>query len=59
MGNGSRVVLQGEGDHENKDHVAGDVIIVVMEAKHEVFVRKGVDLYTEMKVSISCQFKKC
>ena len=52
MSHGAKVILKEEGDQEDSDKKAGDVIIVVLEAKHEIFERKGLHLYTTMSVSI-------
>lgn len=49
---GARIVLVGEGD-QDPGQEAGDVVIVVAEKPHQTFKRKGLELYMEMKISLT------
>lgn len=49
MHHGTKIFLRGEGD-QDAGQEAGDVIIILQEKSHDIFKRKGLDLYTDMKV---------
>jgi DnaJ family protein A protein 2 len=51
MKNGQKITFAGESDEEPGAE-PGDIIIVLVEKKHDVFRRSGNDLYMEMKVSL-------
>ncbi|VEU23334.1 DEKNAAC104515 [Brettanomyces naardenensis] len=48
---GQKIVLHGESD-QFPDTIPGDVIFVVDEKPHELFTRKGDDLYYEAKIDL-------
>jgi hypothetical protein len=48
---GHRVVFRGKADEE-PDVETGDVVFVLREQKHEVFKRKGADLFIERSISL-------
>lgn len=45
------IMCHGEGD-EAPGYMAGDVILVVNIQPHEVFERKGADLYMKKKITL-------
>ncbi|KAA0201630.1 hypothetical protein HAZT_HAZT005846 [Hyalella azteca] len=51
-GEGSKIILVGEGDQLPNKDAAGDVHIVLKEKEHKVFRRTGLDLETDVKVDI-------
>lgn len=51
MEEGHKITFRGEGDQE-PDIEAGDVIIVLIEKKHELFERKGQELLMEMEIDL-------
>merc|ERR1712127_836540 len=51
MEEGHKITFRGEGDQE-PDVEAGDVIIVLIEKKHELFERKGQELLMEMDIDL-------
>ncbi|XP_042223720.1 dnaJ homolog subfamily A member 1-like [Homarus americanus] len=61
MSHGTRVTLKGEGDQEPGQE-PGDVIIILQEKQHHTYVRKGLDLHLEMKITlveITVRVSKC
>ena len=50
---GMQITVRGEGHATKKGGVNGDLLVVVQEAEHPVFKRKGQDLYSEKKISIA------
>ncbi|KAK8723880.1 hypothetical protein OTU49_011588 [Cherax quadricarinatus] len=60
MSNGTRITLKGEGD-QDPGQEAGDVVIILQEKPHYTFVRRGIDLHMEMKVTLTeslCGFRR-
>ncbi|ROT61067.1 putative dnaJ-like subfamily A member 2-like [Penaeus vannamei] len=60
MHHGTKIFLRGEGD-QDAGQEAGDVVIILQEKSHDVFKRKGLDLYTDMKISLVealCGFRR-
>jgi len=60
MSDGQKIVFSGEGDQEPNIE-PGDIIIVLDEAEHETFKRRGTDLIMTMKISLAealCGFKR-
>jgi len=51
MKHGQKIVFAGEAD-EAPEVEAGDIIIVLVEKKHELFKRQGNDLYMEIKLAL-------
>lgn len=51
MRDGQKIMFQGEGDHE-PGMEPGDVVLVVQCKDHEVFTRKGDDLFVQKKISL-------
>ncbi|KAH7825752.1 putative Hsp40 [Monocercomonoides exilis] len=52
MQNGQKITLKNEGNEE-PDVEAGDVVIIINEAPHPVFVRKGRDLHITKKITLA------
>jgi len=51
MTHGQKIVFSGEAD-EAPGAEPGDIIFVVVEKKHEVYTRKGMDLYLEKSIQL-------
>ncbi|XP_071517598.1 dnaJ homolog subfamily A member 2-like [Panulirus ornatus] len=51
MSQGMRIPLRGEGEQEPGEE-PGDVVIIIQEKPHHTFLRRGVDLHMDMKVSL-------
>ncbi|XP_018007097.1 dnaJ homolog subfamily A member 2 [Hyalella azteca] len=51
-GEGSKIILVGEGDQLPNKDAAGDVHIVLKEKEHKVFRRTGLDLETDVKITL-------
>lgn len=49
--NGDKYVKHGEGD-EIPDAEAGDVVVILEEKKHKLFVRKGADLFMDKEITL-------
>ena len=49
--NGEKYIMHGEGD-EIPDAEAGDVVVIVKEKKHKIFMRKGADLFMEKEITL-------
>lgn len=49
--NGHKITFSGEAD-EKPDHIAGDVIVQVIQNDHEKFKRKGADLIIEKEITL-------
>lgn len=47
MRDGQKITFRGEGDQE-PDIETGDIIIILEEKEHPVFMRDGLDLYMNM-----------
>jgi DnaJ homolog subfamily A member 2 len=59
MSNGQKIVFSGEAN-ENPGLVAGDVVVVLKQAQHETFTRRGGNLIVEREISLTdalCGFK--
>ena len=52
MYDGQRITFPGEGD-QKPGLERGDIVIVLEEKEHPLFVRKGVNLFTKMRLSMS------
>ncbi|KAK3857537.1 hypothetical protein Pcinc_036208 [Petrolisthes cinctipes] len=52
MKDGTTIVLKGEGDQEPGQD-AGDVVIILQEKSHNTFVREGLHLHLDVKISLS------
>lgn len=52
MHDGQRITFPGEGD-QKPGLERGDIVIVLEEKEHPLFVRKGVNLFTKMRLSMS------
>jgi len=60
MEEGHKIMFRGEGDQE-PDIEPGDVVIILIEKKHEVFERKGQNLIMEMDIDLVealCGFRR-
>eukprot|EP01102_Stenamoeba_stenopodia_P011447 TRINITY_DN3519_c0_g1_i1.p1 TRINITY_DN3519_c0_g1~~TRINITY_DN3519_c0_g1_i1.p1 ORF type:complete len:374 (-),score=47.89 TRINITY_DN3519_c0_g1_i1:38-1159(-) len=51
MGDGSRIIFEGEGD-ESPDTQPGDVVFEIVTAPHHRFTRKGNDLQIKIKITL-------
>jgi len=61
MEEGHKIMFRGEGDQE-PDIEPGDVVIILIEKKHEVFERKAQNLLMEMDIDLVealCGFRRC
>lgn len=52
MQNGQKIVFAGEAN-ENPGLVAGDVIVVLKQAPHKVFTRRGENLFVEREITLT------
>ena len=52
MHDGQRITFSGEGDQKPGLEM-GDVVVVLDEKEHPVFMRKGVNIFTKMPISLS------
>lgn len=52
MKDGQQIRFSGEGD-QSPGLEAGDVVIVLDEKEHNVFTRRGIDLYMNLEISLT------
>lgn len=52
VGKGNYLTLRGQGNAGIRGGEAGDLIVIIEEAEHEFFERKGDDIYYDMLISI-------
>merc|ERR1719285_402612 len=55
MAEGREMYLMGKG-HQVRGHTPGDIVLTVFSRPHRVFSRKGLDLWVDLRISLSEAF---